>query len=70
MSDNGTVVARYRRHSLVESQQGERIVCQLQSRSLNPVVGDQVEWRAEAGAGRQRHHLEATAPCLCAYTNR
>ena len=52
MSENGTVVARYRRHSLVENRQGDRIVCQLQSRSLNPVVGDQVEWRAEAdGSG-------------------
>ena len=47
MSKIGKVVARYRRHSLVENQQGERVVCQLQSRSLNPVVGDRVEWHIE-----------------------
>lgn len=48
MSKIGTVVARYRRHSLIESQQGEKVVCQLQSRSLNPVVGDQVQWQTES----------------------
>jgi ribosome biogenesis GTPase len=48
MSEEGIVVARYRRHSLVESQAGDRVVCQLQSRSLNPVVGDRVEWQSDA----------------------
>jgi ribosome biogenesis GTPase len=52
MPDVGTVVARYRRHSLVESSAGERIVCQLKRRTLNPVVGDLVEWHREAdGSG-------------------
>ncbi len=47
MSEQGLVVARYRRHSLIEDDDGDRIVCQFQSRALNPVVGDQVKWRAE-----------------------
>ncbi len=47
MSEQGLVVARYRRHSLIEDDDGDRIVCQFQSRALNPVVGDQVKWQAE-----------------------
>jgi ribosome biogenesis GTPase len=48
MSDPGLVVARYRRHGLVEGSDGSRVLCQIKSRSLNPVVGDQVRWRLEA----------------------
>jgi ribosome biogenesis GTPase len=44
----GTVVARYRRHCLVEDATGLRVSCQLQRRSLKPVVGDSVSW--ELGA--------------------
>ena len=47
MNKQGFVVARYRRHSLVENDGGNRIVCQFQRRSLNPVVGDQVQWQPE-----------------------
>lgn len=47
MTEHGLVVARYRRHSLIENDGGDRIVCQFISRSLQPVVGDQVQWRAE-----------------------
>ncbi len=47
MTRHGLVVARYRRHSLIEDDDGERIVCQFRSRALNPVVGDQVQWQAE-----------------------
>ncbi len=44
----GTVVARYKRHCLVEGPAGQRVSCQLQRRSLKPVVGDAVIWHAES----------------------
>ena len=47
MNETGLVVARFRRHVLVESSEGARYLCQLQSRGLRPVVGDQVKWRLE-----------------------
>ena len=47
-SITGTVVARYRRHCLVEDPAGRRVSCQLQRRSLKPVVGDTVLWQASA----------------------
>jgi ribosome biogenesis GTPase len=43
----GTVVAKYRRHCLVESSDGRRISCQIGRRSLRPIVGDIVEWRPD-----------------------
>ena len=46
-SITGTVVARYRRHCLVESGDGSRVSCQIQRRSLKPVVGDAVSWQVE-----------------------
>lgn len=48
MSDRGRVVARYRRHCLVEADDRSRIACQIGSRSLNPVVGDKVEWKPDS----------------------
>ncbi len=47
MSQNGLIVARYRRHCLVEGGQSARVACQIRSRSLNPVAGDRVEWQLE-----------------------
>jgi ribosome biogenesis GTPase / thiamine phosphate phosphatase len=47
MTQQGLVVARYRRHCLVEGDDGKRVVCQLQSRGINPVVGDQVQWQLD-----------------------
>jgi ribosome biogenesis GTPase len=47
----GLVVARYRRHVTVEDPQGERHICQIQKRSLDPIVGDQVEWVAATEGG-------------------
>jgi ribosome biogenesis GTPase len=44
MSDTGIVVARYRRHCLVETANSARVSCQLRRRSLNPVVGDRVSF--------------------------
>ncbi len=48
MSEAGLVVARFRRHALIESGGGERCLCQLQRRGLRPVVGDAVRWRRES----------------------
>jgi ribosome biogenesis GTPase len=48
MSDGGTVVARYRRHCLIEDSSGARVSCRLQGRSLSPVVGDRASFRLEA----------------------
>ncbi len=47
-SITGTVVARYRRHCLVEDAEGNRVSCQIQRRALKPVVGDAVSWQPEA----------------------
>jgi ribosome biogenesis GTPase len=47
-STTGTVVARYKRHCLVQQKPDERVSCQIQRRSLKPVVGDSVEWQREA----------------------
>ena len=43
----GLVIARFRRHALVESRAGEVYDCQILGRRLRPVVGDNVEWRRE-----------------------
>jgi ribosome biogenesis GTPase len=40
----GLVVARFRRHVTVEDGSGQRHTCQIQSRGLDPVVGDEVRW--------------------------
>lgn len=47
MAETGLVVARFRRHALVEDQAGDVYDCQIQGRRLRPVVGDNVEWRRE-----------------------
>jgi len=47
-SISGTVVARYRRHCLVEAATGDQVGCQIQRRALKPVVGDSVIWQPEA----------------------
>ena len=47
MNESGLVVARFRRHALVESTEHKRYLCQFQSRDLHPVVGDSVQWRRE-----------------------
>ena len=41
----GTIVARYKRHCLVADESGTRVTCQIQRRSLHPVVGDRVLWQ-------------------------
>ena len=47
MSRSGRVVARYRRHCLVEAENDDRVPCQIGKRSLNPIAGDMVEWQPE-----------------------
>ncbi len=47
MADTGLVVARFRRHALVESRAGDVYDCRILGRRLRPVVGDNVEWRRE-----------------------
>ena len=47
MAEAGLVVARFRRHALVEDRAGDVYDCQILGRRLRPVVGDNVEWRRE-----------------------
>jgi ribosome biogenesis GTPase len=52
LSRDGLVVARHRRHITVETADGERRLCQTGTRKLQPLIGDEVEWRKEAdGSG-------------------
>ena len=48
MSEIGLIIARYKRHALVEIASNESYLCQFKNRSLNPVVGDQVMWHKES----------------------
>ena len=48
MTETGLVVARFRRHALVEDPAGDVHDCQMLGRRLRPVVGDNVEWRRES----------------------
>lgn len=47
MAEIGLVIARFRRHALVEDPAGDVYDCQILGRRLRPVVGDSVEWRRE-----------------------
>lgn len=59
MSSRGIVVARHRRHVTVEDPSGRRILCKTAQRRLQPVVADDVEWRAEPdGTGTVTRVLE------------
>ncbi|MBN1240380.1 MAG: ribosome small subunit-dependent GTPase A [Gammaproteobacteria bacterium] len=44
----GLVVERHRRHVTVEDSAGRRWMCQPSRRSLQPLIGDEVEWREAA----------------------
>lgn len=56
---NGIVVERHRRHVTVEDETGRRWLCQTNRRSLQPLIGDDVEWReAEDGTGVVTQLLE------------
>ena len=47
MAEIGLVIARFRRHALVEGPAGDVYDCQILGRRLRPVVGDSVNWRRE-----------------------
>ncbi len=44
MKARGLVVERHRRHAVVEADHGERCLCGTAKRSVQPLVGDEVEW--------------------------
>ncbi len=44
MKARGLVVERHRRHAVVERNDEERCLCGTAKRSLQPLVGDEVEW--------------------------
>lgn len=59
MSERGVVVARHRRHVTVEDMDGRRVLCKSAQRHLQPLVADDVEWRAESdGTGTVTQVLE------------
>lgn len=55
----GLVVARHRRHVTVEDEAGKRRLCKTAQRRLQPLVADEVLWRAEPdGTGTVTDVLE------------
>lgn len=57
MKDFGLVVARYRRHAIVEDSNGERYQCLIRGRGIKPLAGDEVEWRTESDGTRVVAHI-------------
>ncbi|HUR88326.1 MAG TPA: ribosome small subunit-dependent GTPase A [Ramlibacter sp.] len=53
MSDTqpGTVVASHGRHCLVETPEGQRVICHPRGKRSEVVVGDRVRWRASHDEG-------------------
>ena len=47
MAEAGLLIARFKRHALVEDPGGDVHDCRILGRRLRPVVGDNVEWRRE-----------------------
>lgn len=47
MNRKGLVVARHRKHVVVEDDDGERRLCATAQRRLAPIVADEVVWRPE-----------------------
>lgn len=47
MNDLALVVARHRRHVIIEAADGSDHTCHSASRSIQPLPGDRVRWRAE-----------------------
>lgn len=48
MSLHGRIVARHKRHSIVEAQGHGRCSCVTRGRRLKPLVGDRVSWERQA----------------------
>ena len=49
--NHGLVVAGYGRHFLVETEQGQRVICHPRGKKSQAVVGDRVVWRASQDEG-------------------
>ncbi|HEX7046537.1 MAG TPA: ribosome small subunit-dependent GTPase A [Gammaproteobacteria bacterium] len=49
--ESGRVIVNFRRHSVVERDDGERIDCIVKGRKLKPVAGDRVRWEATEEGG-------------------
>lgn len=49
--DGGLVVAAHGRHVVVETPQGERVLCQLRGKKSELVVGDRVRWSRTGDGG-------------------
>nr|WP_319563830.1 ribosome small subunit-dependent GTPase A [uncultured Rhodoferax sp.] len=47
----GLIVANYGRHFLVETDQGERLICHSRGKKSQGVVGDRVQWLASQDEG-------------------
>lgn len=50
-SNHGRVIVNFRRHSVVERDDGTRIDCIVKGRKLKPVAGDNVAWEATSDGG-------------------
>ena len=53
--DLGRVVAAHGRHFIVESPEGERLICHPRGKKSDCVVGDQVRWQATGDEGVIEH---------------
>jgi len=53
--DLGLVVAAHGRHLVVESPDGERVLCHLRGKKSDAVVGDRVRWQATGDEGVIEH---------------
>ena len=58
MAETGLLVARFRRHALVEDRAGDVHDCKILGRRLRPVVGDNVDWRREPDGTCVVHTVE------------
>lgn len=61
MDEAGLVVARHRRHIVVEDAAGEQHVCLTRKRSVKPLVGDRVSWQFTDGSAVVTEVLERTS---------
>jgi ribosome biogenesis GTPase len=52
MKQIGLVVARYRRHAIVEDSTGDRHRCLIRGRGIRPLAGDDVEWSMQPDGTR------------------
>lgn len=53
--DTGLVVANHGRHYIVETPEGERLICHPRGKKSDAVVGDRVRWQAAGDEGVIEH---------------